>query len=235
MAPRVGRPRGKLPKARAIVTRRVRSLIDHVHDGNLKEASRATGLPYPTIRDLYVGRTTNPSLQTLERLRAPYHIHLQWFTEEGWKEVPSGGFVGYLPHHPLMARAGLMPREVSIPYTAWPMYEVFATLSDWLDQQPPSPERLIVGDATERQFTERLTSFLLQPLLALEKTLEDIDLIVPLMPLVPQNIPSDEDDERWIRTMKALGLFWKAAIPRILETAERDLQRQSKNGGGGRT
>lgn len=226
MKKRLGRPRAKLPKAKALVTRRIRRLIDLAHDGNLNEASRVTGIAYPTLRSLYLGHTTNPSLSTLEKLRAPYGFYVEWFTREDVNdEVPIGGIVGLIPPHPRIPPGKWVePREVVIPYAAWPMYEVFTTLGEWLDQQPPSPDRMFVGDATDRLFTERLTTFLLEPMLTLEKRMDwDFNVILPAMPVVPQDIPTGEDAERWVQVMKALGLFWKAAIPRILETAARDL------------
>ena len=68
----VGRPRGRLSDPLHVLTLRVRTLIQTVHHGKVREASRLTGIPYPTLNELYVGRTVNPNLATLERLRAPY-------------------------------------------------------------------------------------------------------------------------------------------------------------------
>src|SRR5687768_13107494 len=65
---RAGRPQKKLSPARALVTRRIRRLFDIAHDGNLREAAGATGIPYTTVRDLYHGRSTQPSIGTLQAL-----------------------------------------------------------------------------------------------------------------------------------------------------------------------
>lgn len=221
MPKRVGRPRARLPKAKHLVTRRIRWLVDHVHEGNLNEASRVTGIAYPTLRDLYVGRTTNPSIQTLETLRKPYTMGVEWFTDPKAPEKELlGGIVGYLPSHPDMPGRRPYKREVVIPYTAWPMYEVFSLLFEWLDKLPPSPERPIVGNADGRDFTERLTVFLLGPYLAIEREkLGDVNTILPGMPLVPQRIPTDEDEEAWVRKMRALGAMWQQAIPDVLAKA----------------
>lgn len=225
MAKRVGRPRARLPKARHLVTHRIRWLVDNVHEGNLNEASRVTGIPYPTLRDLYVGRTTNPSLQTLETLRKPYTMGVEWFTNpKAPEKAMPGGIVGYLP--PLLGRARRGEwdrREVVIPYTAWPMYEVFTLLFDWLDKQESSPDRPIVGAANDRDFTERLTTFLLGPYLALERETGDVNTILPHMPVKPQRMPTDEDEEAWVRKMRTLGLMWQQAIPELLAKARAEL------------
>jgi len=55
-----GRPKHPLSEGVPPITKRIRRLIDLVHGGNLAAAGRATGLPYPTVRDLYSGRTANP-------------------------------------------------------------------------------------------------------------------------------------------------------------------------------
>ena len=61
---RVGRPK-KLLQPKALLTQRVRRLIDLCHQGNVDEASKATGLPYATLLGLYHGRTANPKIRTL--------------------------------------------------------------------------------------------------------------------------------------------------------------------------
>jgi hypothetical protein len=225
MAKRVGRPRARLPRAKHLITHRIRWLVDNVHEGNLNEASRVTGIPYPTLRDLYVGRTTNPSLQTLETLRKPYTMSVEWFTNPKAPERPLlGGIVGYLPPLPGRPRREKWDRrDVVIPYTAWPMYEVFTLLFDWLDKQPSSPDRFIVGDADDREYTERLTTFLLRPYLEIERETGDVNTILPAMPVVPQRIPTDEDEEAWVRKMRTLGLMWQQAIPELLAKARTEL------------
>lgn len=222
MPRRVGRPRKKLAKATAVITRRVRRLIDLAHEGNLNEASRVTGIPYPTLRDLYLGRTANPSVRTLEALRKPYEIFPQWFTDPAQQEeVPEAGLVGLLPLHPRTRSRGEAYREVSIPFAAWPMYDVFETLHRWLDQAPPAPERPIVGEAVEKDFIQRLTSFLLAPLLAVEREFGSLNAIVPLMPFAPQSEPTPQEREDWVRTMRALGQMWQQIMREMLDRARR--------------
>jgi len=221
---RAGRPRKKLPKATALLTRRVRRLIDLAHEGNLNEASRVTGISYPTLRDLYVGRTVNPSVRTLEALRKPYDIYLQWFTDPAQPEqVLLSGLVGLLPPHPQIPGRRPYRREVTIPFAAWPMYNLLETLNQWLDQQPADPRRPIVGDAKDRDFIERLTSFLLGPLLAVEREFGTLNTIQSLVPLVPQDDPTPEQEEQWVRTLRALGEMWQHAMPDVLERAQREL------------
>ena len=203
----VGRPKQTLAADVPAVTRRVRKLVDQVHGGNLADAQRATGLPYPTLRDLYAGRTANPELATLDRLRAPYGVSLNWFTEPGSdKEVPLAGRLVLLPPHPRAAAAGGVAgralRQVLLPYAARTLSSVFERLQAWLEQQAPAPERPVVGEATGDTFTFRLTTFLLQPLLAAEKLGEEV---------IPASV-----DAAWVERLEALGAMWRAALARIL-------------------
>jgi hypothetical protein len=200
-------------------------LVDLAHEGNLSEASRATGLPYPTIRDLYTGRTTSPTAETIEALRTPYHIYPKWFTDAHAPEtVPASGRVGLLapdPRSPRLRRAPPRYREVLIPFAAWSLYEVFATLEDWLDSLPPSTERPIVGRATEEEFTKRLTTFLLGPLLAADRELGGVESEKGIVPTIPGD---NERPEEWARTLRSLGEMWQRAIPEVLARARQALQ-----------
>jgi hypothetical protein len=193
------------------VTRRVRRLLDQVHGGNLAEAQRATGIPYPTLRDLYAGRSANPELATLEQLCAPYGVSLNWFTDQGADEdVPLVGRVVLLPPHP-RARAGERElRPVLVPYAARALFDVFAKLESWLERQRPGPARPVAGEATGETLRFRLTTFLLQPLLAAEKLGEDV-------------IPGDTTtgaagsvDAAWVERLQALGALWQVALPRLM-------------------
>jgi hypothetical protein len=203
----VGRPKQALAADVPAVTRRVRKLVDQVHAGNLADAQRATGLPYPTLRDLYAGRTANPELATLDRLRAPYGVSLNWFTEPGSDtEVPLAGRLVLLPPHPRVpagaSGAGRTLRQVLLPYAARTLAGVFDRLQAWLERQAPAPERPVVGEATGDTFTFRLTTFLLQPLLAAEKLGEEV---------IPESV-----DGAWVERLEALGAMWRAALARIL-------------------
>jgi hypothetical protein len=198
-----GRPKAVLPTDVPVVTRRVRRLLDQVHAGNLAAASRATGIPYPTIRDLYSGRSSNPELTTLDQLRAPYGVSLNWFTDRAADdEVPLQGRTVLLPPHPKAQQAGTRAlRTVLIPYAARTLLQVFAVLEEWLRQKPVDPDRPIVGEATGDTFTFRLTTFVLQPLLAAEKLGEIV-------------IPPSGVDAAWVTRLEALGAMWRAVLPR---------------------
>lgn len=211
-----GRPRRPLAPPAKPVTRRIRRLVDLVHRGNLAEAARATGVPYPTLRDLYVGRTVNPGLETLEALCAPYGIEVTWLTsEQGPDEVPITGIPVLLPPHPKQAAASRTFREVLIPHAARPMTDIFTWLNRWLESQPAAAERPIVGEATGDALRFRLTTFLLQPLLAAEKLGEpDVIPPVPAGGAVPPEVQS-----AWIGRLRALGEMWQAALPGLLNRA----------------
>ena len=87
---RVGRPQAPLPRAESLLTRRIRAVIQLSHRGNLAEASRASGIPYPTLRDLYVGRTANPGVQTVQAMADAYGLSLDWFRDaEEPDELPA--------------------------------------------------------------------------------------------------------------------------------------------------
>lgn len=208
-----GRPRSPLPPPPKPLTRRIRRLVDLVHRGNLAEAARATGVAYPTLRDLYVGRTVNPGLETLEALSRPYGIEVTWLTgEQGADEVPITGIRVLLPPHPRTAPEARAFREVLIPHAARPMTDIVARLDQWLSTQRPGPERPIVGEATGDAQRFRLTTFLLQPLLAAEK-LGEPDVIPSAR---PGERLADEAQSAWIARLRALGEMWQAALAALL-------------------
>ncbi|HRX18617.1 MAG TPA: hypothetical protein P5135_06165, partial [Gemmatimonadales bacterium] len=145
-------PSKKRPRpAKALVTKRVRALIDYAHEGNLREASIASEMPYATLRDLYTGKTTNPSVDTLERLGRAYNFYGGWFTNPDDKdEVPSGGLIVYL-REVIQTRPFLAHRDVLIPMAAWPLPWVLGKGMLLLEDLPPSPGRPIIGEATEEE------------------------------------------------------------------------------------
>ena len=200
----VGRPKTAISSQVPSVTKRIRRLIDQVHGGNLAAAGRATGIPYPTIRDLYAGRTVNPGLATLDQLRAPYGVSLNWFTDrEAENEVPLQGRTVLLPPHPRSQQAGTRTlRPVLIPYSARTLLALFAALEEWLRRKPAEAERPIVGEAAGEAFTFRLTTFVLQPLLGAEKLGQEV-------------IPSGEPDAAWIGRLEALGAMWRSLLPEV--------------------
>lgn len=208
----LGRPKAVLSADVSPITRRIRRLIDLVHGGNLAAAGRATGLPYPTIRDLYTGRTANPELSTLDRLRAPYGVSLNWFTDRAQDdEVPLGGRMVLLPPHPRAAPQGAARalRQVLIPYAARDLLAVFAAVEERLKAKPAEPDRPIVGETSGDAFTFRLTTFLLQPLLAAEKVGEDV---IPAAPPAGSAVPTV--DAAWVARLEALGGMWRVLLPR---------------------
>jgi hypothetical protein len=207
MAGRVGRPKKELPRAKHLFTRRFRALMHLAHEGNLGEGSRATGISYPTLRDLYVGRTVNPGLRTLEALADTYGVSLPWFRDPAEpEEVPVEGRVGYLPPEPYAASARPHLREIVIPFAAWPMYRVFTVLERRLALGEPRPDRPIVGEATGDALTFRLTTFLFQPLLAAEKA--------GVKHLILEG--AGGGNPAWVLRLRSLGAIWELALADLL-------------------
>jgi len=207
---RPGRPK-KARRSVGLVTRRVRRLIDLAHDGNIRQASEETGLPYPTLRDLYSGRRANPRLATVKALADHYLVNVNWFTDERQPEpVPIGGFVGRLdpPSGP-----GGEYREVVIPFAAWEFMKVARALDAYLESLPVTPDRPIIGDAGHPEGNKRLTTFLLQPLLGAEALGEPNAIL--------REWPGGEERESWITKMRALGRMWQVAMPALLATARK--------------
>jgi hypothetical protein len=206
--PGVGRPKRTLRPPKSLLTRRVRRLIDLAYDGNIRAASMTTGLPYATLRDLYTGRTVNPSIRTLQVLAARHSFSEQWFLREDQGEaLPMGGWVVFLP--PRGRLDSLEPgRRSFIPHAAWQLAGMYRDLGEYLESLPPSPSRPVLGDATEEMAMHvRLTSFLFRPLLEAEAQGEQIIHT------------GTWDNERWLATLKALGRLWEQAIPDLLAKA----------------
>lgn len=214
---RAGRPKAPLTPPGHLITERVRRLVDRVHAGNLRQASQLTGLPYPTLRDLYTGGTVNPGLGTLEVLRRPYGLGIEWFTNlDEPAQQPKEGHKGLVPPKPAAGARGRSLRQVLIPFTAWPMYEIMAKLEGRLASERVGPDRAIVAEATGDAFTFRLTTFLLQPLLAVEKMgLESTILTLDEFETgVDDTAP--EARQIWVRRLRALGEMWRAVLCEFL-------------------
>jgi hypothetical protein len=217
---RVGRPKQKPPQAKALLTRRVRRLIDLAYDGNLRTASLTTGLPYTTLRSLYTGRTLNPGIRTLQILADRHGFSESWFLRD-WEheELPMGGLVGRLSNEQGKPRERRYDRETRVPYAAWPLIEVYTLLGEYLDDLPPSPSRPILGDANDgREVCRRLTAFLFAPLLAAEKLGE------------PTKLPGEfiENLEPKLKALQALGRLWEQALPELLGKARAWAQEHGK-------
>ena len=213
---RVGRPRtNKLKPPKHRVTRQVRRLIDVAHDGNVHEASKASGIPYATIRDLYTGKSTNPNLKTLETLARAYGVFEGWFTDDKQQEeVPLGGWVSYVS--PLTGDGtNERLREITIPFSAWPLPAVYERLCALLEAMPPDPGRPIIGAAThDMEISRRVTDYLLSPILNAEKITGN-DMILHDR---RENLSkySKNDEEKWILRMRRLGVFWEEMFSDIL-------------------
>ena len=213
---RPGRPRHPLPEPTHQLTKQVRLLIDKAHGGNLSDASRLTGISYPLLRDLYVGRVTGPSLRTLEALQSPYGVDLGWLTEAGAPDaIAVLGWIGLVPPGPTSDTSGSRKlREVLIPFLAWPMYELVSSAERHLREKAPRSGRPIVGEATGDAFSFRLTTFLLQPLLAAEK-LGSGDAILTVARYMAA-ATSRQERERWITGLRHLGGLWRSVLPATL-------------------
>ncbi len=210
-----GRPRKALADPVHPLTARVRQLIDLAHDGRVRDASRLAGIPYPTLNDLYIGRTVNPNLGTLESLRAPYDIELTWLlSSEEPEQLPRTGRLVLLPPHPTAEVKRRALREVVIPFVAWSMYEVFSVLEARLIAMPATAARPIVAEAAGDALVFRLATFLFQPLLAAEKAGE-----ANLIPAAVAGQDADADGvKQWVATLQAIGDLWQAALPDLLKT-----------------
>jgi len=183
------------------------------HGGRVRDSSMLTGVPYPTLNDLYIGRSINPNLATLDALSAPYDIDASWFlcAEEPDRQ-PRTCRIVFLPPYPLGEVKRRTLREIQIPFSAWPMYEVFTELEERLKAMPADATRPIVAEASGDALPFRLATFLFQPLLAAEKTgWNDV-------------FPVSEGDEkldaetmaRWTGTLIALGDMWKVSLTGFL-------------------
>jgi hypothetical protein len=209
----MGRPREKLKRTSVLFTNRFRRLIDIAHDGNIREASRATGLPYPTLRDLYSGRNANPSLNTLRALADTYKVYEQWFLDEKQgDQIPLGGWVAYLPAFDGSIERRKI-RETIIPFAAWSMKSVAERLDSVLEAVPPTPKRPIVGDSRdEKEFNLKLSTFLFQSILDAERAIG--------RELAPNYAvaPYPEMDDQWISRLKLLGLYWESIVDELIES-----------------
>jgi transcriptional regulator with XRE-family HTH domain len=212
-SPRAGRPRtSKLKPAKHRLTRQVRRLIDVAHDGNVHEASKASGIPYATIRDLYTGKSTNPNLKTLETLARAYGVFAGWFTDDNQQaEVPLGGWVSYVSGFGEDARV----REITIPFSAWPLPAVYERLCALLEAMPPGRNRPIIGEATnDKEISRLVCDYLLSPILNAEKITGNDMILHDVEERLGQY--SNADEEKWILRMRRLGILWEEMFSDIL-------------------
>lgn len=201
-------------RAERRLTERVRALLHLAHAGNLAEASQATGIPYPTLRDLYVGRTVNPRADTLSRLGSAYGVSLEWFrTAEEPVEEPALGVKGFLPSPPSVGRPRPQLREILIPFAARPFYDVAQRLTEHLEGLPPAPERPIVGEASGEALRFRLCTFLCQPLLAAERA--GVGGVILSYEEAAGRLDTPAG-RAWVRSLSALGRMWQLALGDLL-------------------
>lgn len=205
-----GRPRRPPPEATHPITRRIRRLVDEAHLGNLREASAHAGLAYATLRDLYLGRTTSPGLDTLSVLAGAYAVPLEWF---GGEEAasPRLGVEGELPPDPEFRR-GRHGRRLHIPLAAWPLAHCFLRLERRLGGLPPRADRPVLGTASEpEEIRQRLTAFLMAPLL--EAQAEGLLVVLGADPPFPGGRrPTAEEERAWIAVLRDLGRFWERIL-----------------------
>lgn len=209
MSPRSpGRPKAPLRPAKATVTRRVRLLVDQIHDSNLNEASEATGVPYATLRDLYNGRTTRPGEGTLTKLAQAYGFWPHWFTEEKEPDqLPQAGNVWNVRERSASGRE--RGRGIVVPYAAFPLPTVRRELLAAIAAQPAKPGRILVGEITEsHEIDLRVCEFLLGPLLSAEEA----GLIPPLAEIVPIDRGRNAFSAEAIRLFSQLGRYWRSVL-----------------------
>lgn len=207
-----GRPAKPLKPAKALVTKRVRHLIDLAHDGNVHEASKVSGVPSATLRALYTGRITNPELKTLERLGDAYGFYAGWFTDPKEPEaVPVGGYL-FAVSEPMPKYGILVPGEFTIPWASWPLPDVVNRYVDYLLSLPPTVDRPIIGDLVEKsELTTKTNSmvaaFLLAPLFLVESMGQG-----DALRSVAEALSDSSRSEGMYRRMRKLGLFWQDAL-----------------------
>lgn len=212
--------------SKSLVTRRIRRLIDVSHEGNIREASEASGLPYTTLRDLYRGRTTNPRIDTLARIAWRYGFREGWFVDDKHGDgIPLGGWECILPPDANWPEKKRYFKSTTLPYGAWPLNRVYVLLRDYLDSLDPSPTRPIVGDATDdREFNLRLSGFLFGPLISAAKEARDPAAMIWSFDYTRESL------ERWLLRLRPLGRLWEGAIPELLSKARDHAKSQGKRG-----
>lgn len=220
------------PLSRSLITRRIRRLIDLAHQGNIREASEASGLPYTTLRDLYRGRTTRPRVDTLARIAWRYGFRERWFLDEQQGDpIPLGGWDCILPPDPGWPEHARYARSTLLPFGAWPLIRVYVLLRDYLDSLDRSPARPIVGDSDDQESNLRLSGFLFAPLIRAATEAGDQEAMLASPQFHPaQTYYTREDMERWLVRLRPLGRLWEGAIPDLLSKAHEHAKAQGKRG-----
>lgn len=213
-----GRPPKPLKPAKALVTKRVRHLIDLAHDGNVHEASKVSGVPSATLRALYTGRITNPELKTLERLGDAYGFFAGWFTDPKEAEaVPAGGYL-FRVAKPLPEYGISVPGEFTVPWASWPLPDVINRFVDYLVSLPPTIDRPVISDLVEEpeprtQTNSMVAAFLLAPLFLVEAMGQG-----DALRSVGEALHDDSRREGMFQRMRKLGLFWQDALSQYIDS-----------------
>ena len=206
--------------ATSTVTAGVRRLVDEAHRGNIREAAALSGLPYATLRDLYVGRSANPGIETLARLGEPYRLTADWFLAPPDTRGPITAIAGILPPDPEIGGTRL-GRTLSIPLAAWPLARVFLDLESYLTTLPPAADRPVLGGVRDpNACRQRLTAFLLTPLLEAAEA-GGMRVLGADPPFRGTSRPSKEEWEAWLEALRDLGAFWERALAPMLAVARR--------------
>jgi hypothetical protein len=179
-------------------------------------------MAYATLRDLYTGRSTNPNVKTLEIFGRKYGVYPGWFTDETQpEEIPLGGWVSYVSGFDSRTNRGKV-REITIPFSAWPLPAIYERLCAALEAMPRHPERPIIGATIEDdEISLRVTDFLLAPLLSAE----NITGIEMILHRGSELRHSREEQEKWILRLRRLGILWEEIFAENL----RDLRIEDKN------
>lgn len=206
---RTGRPAVGVAPATALITQRVRLLIDGAHIGNVHEASKVSGVPSATLRALYSGKNVNPELKTLETLARQYGVLPGWFSD------PNP--LGYVPPTGIdISLRVMMPNGeryqegwLFIPWASWPLPDVFNRLvTNVVNWSPRGKHPIIEGlglDPTSPtdiyEVRAAIAKFLLAPLLSAQ-------------PIAKQKLPEQRTrlDAVMVRRMRMLGMFWQDAL-----------------------
>lgn len=218
---RPGRPKGPLPPSDSLLTTRVRLLIDRAHLGNLREVATHTGLPYGTIRDLYLGRSVRPSAETLRSLALGYGLTIDWFLDRSTEEQPDVALTATLPPDPEFRR-GREGRQFSIPLAAWPLARLVLRLEMVLGHRPATATRPLIGALREPvAIRQQIVVFLLGPLLEAQR-LGLVNVLGADPPYPGTQRATETEQAAWIATLRRLGEYWELALePMIVERERR--------------
>ncbi len=212
---RPGRPKAPLPAVHDLLTRQARRLIDQAHLGNLREAAAHAGLPYGTVRDLYLGPSLRPSAETLHAMATAYGLSLDWFLNEASSEEPVLAIVATLPPDPEFRR-GRLGRQFSIPLAAWPLARLVLRLERAFGQRPPLALRALIGPVREPEaIRQQIVIFLIGPLLDAQRV--GLATVLGAEPPYPGTHRVTEGQQAaWITTLRQLGEFWESVLDHLI-------------------